>query len=1111
MDASLLHSLLLKSRQTAPKVLLAAAECSPLSKTGGLADMAGGLPKALGDQGFETRVITPYHRVIKEKYAGQVQHMAHIFVDLGWRHEYAGLEKLELEGLTVYLVDSERYFGDKIYRGGRDEVEQYAFFQRAVLELIPLLDFEPEVLHCNDWHTAALPFLLKTQYQDRPQGTLKTVLTIHNLAFQGWHSQDEARDLLGVGDRWFGTDGLEHKGGGNLLKAGCLFADRVNTVSPSYADEIRTPAFGEGLDGVLRARGADVSGILNGLDTVTFDPAADPEVRFHFDADHPENKRRNKEVLIAELGLEIGPETPIVAMVTRMTGQKGFDLVLSALDQLMSRDVAFVLLGSGDPDYQNAMRDVQNRYPGRVRAWIGYSESLARRIYAGADFLLMPSAFEPCGLSQLIAQRYGTLPIVHEVGGLRDTVKPYNQFTGEGDGFSFYDFDPWTMLGTLHFALNTYQDKAAMARLIRSAMTKDVSLAPCALEYAKLFVAVLPEGGGEPLAHLPWDESFRSPVGAVKTGQRLTLRLRAPDYVTAGELVTETGTLPLRQDGEGFLSARLAAPAEPGLLRYFFRLPGGLDFGRDGLTAEEPRPWRVTVYDRDFATPAWAEGAVLYQIFPDRFAPGGDSFQKGVRSHRRRGQTVEVHKDWDEPVKFAAGPGETEYRPNDFYGGTLQGIRERLPELKRLGVDCLYLNPIFEADSNHRYNTGDYRRIDPMLGTEEEFRALCADAAALGIRVLLDGVFSHTGDDSVYFNRYGHYPSVGAYQSPESPYAAWYDFRAFPEDYRCWWNFKSLPEVNETDPGWQDFVVSGKGSVMRRYLRDGAGGWRLDVADELPDQVIDRMRESVKAEDPEALLLGEVWEDATDKVSYGLLRRYALGRGLDSVMNYPLRSAVLDFLLGRSGAERLRDFLVEQKLNYPAPMYRCLMNLMGSHDTVRLRTILGSGIDGEGLTRAQQAAFRLDETQRDRGRRLQRLAAAIQFALPGMPAVYYGDEEGMEGMRDPFCRAPYRPGAPEDSLRELYADLAGQRRHSRPLRQGDAAFGSYANALLILRWSGKKATLTAVNRGADPVRFTPAAAWFRCLPKKEAERLGELPTVEVPALDFVTIELTVNH
>jgi len=455
-------------------------------------------------EGIDARVITPYHRCIKEKYADRVEHLAYIYVDLGWRHQYAGLERLCLPGLTVYLVDSEYYFGDKIYRGGQPEVEQYAFFQRAVLELLPLLpDFAPDVLHCNDWHTGMLPFLIKTQYQGRPQGALKTVLTIHNIAFQGWTSCDSACDLLGIDWRWCTPEGILHFDSANFLKTGCLFADRVNTVSPSYADEIRTPEFGENLQEVLIARGSDVSGILNGIDTVSFDPAGDPAVAVRYDAENPEGKRADKRALLEELGLfAVGDDTPLIAMVSRMTAQKGFDLVLEGIDALMQRDVGFVLLGTGDGWYENAFRAVEQCYPGRMRAYIGYREELSRRIYAGADFFLMPSAFEPCGLSQMIAMRYGALPIVHEVGGLRDTVRPYDWSTGAGNGFSFHGFDCGTMMGVIDYALSVYRDdREALDRLIRSAMTTDFSFGPSALEYARLYLAVLDnatEGRNEP-------------------------------------------------------------------------------------------------------------------------------------------------------------------------------------------------------------------------------------------------------------------------------------------------------------------------------------------------------------------------------------------------------------------------------------------------------------------------------------------------------------------------------------------------------------------------------------------------------------------------------------
>ncbi|MBR1659192.1 MAG: glycogen/starch synthase, partial [Oscillospiraceae bacterium] len=686
MNAELEQILFLKGKSHLPHVLIAASECSPLSKTGGLADVAGALPKALGAMGFDARIITPYHRCFKGKYDDKIEHLGEYYVKLGWRTEYAGLEKLTLDGVIYYLVDSEYYFGDVIYRGGEGEVEQYAFFQRAVLDLIPMLDFEPEVLHCNDWQTAMLPMLLKTQYGYLPQGKLKTVFSIHNLAFQGWLSPERAADLLNVEPRWQGYDGIGHGEWCNFMKGGVLFSEKVNTVSPSYADEIRTPAFGEGMDGVLLRRGADVSGILNGIDTNEFNPATDPRIPYHFDAEHPEKKIKDKAKLIAELGLETSVDTPIIAMVTRMTRQKGFDLVLQGLDELMARDVAFVLLGSGDHDYESAMRFYEGRYKGRLCAYVGYSEDVARKIYAGADFLLMPSAFEPCGLSQMIAQRYGTLPIVHEVGGLRDTVTPYNRDTGEGDGFSFYDYNTGTMLGVISYALSVYNDKPVMNRLIHAAMTRDVSMGKCALEYAKLYVDIVDSEKSEVL-HLPGDEIYRSPMGAVRSGETVRFRLRAADFAAGVKLVAGGREYPMEHIRDGLLSVEFTAPKTPGLVHYSFRLGEGVWYGADGLGTHPMQPWQLTVYDASFRTPAWAEGTVMYQIFPDRYARGGDAFEKGAAYHRKLGRNVEIHEDWDEPVKFWATT-KPDYNPDDFYGGTLRGVMEQLPELDKNGVGC---------------------------------------------------------------------------------------------------------------------------------------------------------------------------------------------------------------------------------------------------------------------------------------------------------------------------------------------------------------------------------------------------------------------------------------
>ena len=492
MKKDLRDQLKARGRTALPAVLLAAAECAPLSKTGGLADIVGALPKALRALGLDVRVITPYHRMTKEHYADRIEHQFHFYVNLGWRRQYVGIERLELDGTVIYLVDNEQYFGGPIYRGGDMEGEQYAFFTRAVLEALPRLDFAPEILHCNDWHTAMLPMLARTQYPGGPQERLKTLLTIHNIAFQGRYSFGFVQDLLGVDERYLTPEYLALDGGANFLKGGLVFADQINTVSPSYARELMIPYYAEGLGDVLAARQADVSGILNGIDRELFNPRTDPMLPAHYDRGHRKGKALCKAALQERMGLERRADTPLVAMVTRMTEQKGFDLVACVLDDLMSReDLQFVLLGSGDARFENFMRQAERRYPGRLCAYIGYCEALSRLVYAGSDFFLMPSRFEPCGLSQMIAMRYGSLPIVRETGGLRDTVQPYNPCTGEGNGFSFPNFDAWEMRDTLCGALDCYTDHAVMDRLINSAMQADFGLERTALDYARQYLCML--------------------------------------------------------------------------------------------------------------------------------------------------------------------------------------------------------------------------------------------------------------------------------------------------------------------------------------------------------------------------------------------------------------------------------------------------------------------------------------------------------------------------------------------------------------------------------------------------------------------------------------------
>ena len=591
------------------------------------------------------------------------------------------------------------------------------------------------------------------------------------------------------------------------------------------------------------------------------------------------------------------------------------------------------------------------------------------------------------------------------------------------------------------------------------------------------------------------DVRYRSPLGALPEDSVLTLRVKIQAGQTSGADLILYGDrfrreIPMVPAEKGYaVTVRLPDTAQA--LWYCFRIrtpDGSRWLCRDGcshlsrLCNEEGEGFRLTVYRKDFETPAWFRRSVMYQVFPDRFAfSDDDTARKGVAAHRAMGQTAELHESLDEPLRWQPRPFEKSYTPDDFYGGTLRGIERKLPYLKSLGVGCLYLNPIVEARSNHRYDTSDYLNVDPILGSNEDLSHLCESAAALGIRVMLDGVYSHTGDDSVYFNRYGHYPSLGACQGKDSPYYAWYDFQHFPDRYRCWWGFDSLPEVEETDPAWQDFIIKGENSVVKTWLRRGASAWRLDVADELPDEVLSLIRKSAKEVKRDAVVLGEVWEDAVLKESYGSRRNYALGYSLDSVMNYPLRLAILDFAQQRSSAYALRDFLMEQQLHYPTPFYYSLMNLLGSHDVERLRSALATDVWIKSLSREDQLRLPFPEERLEKAVALEKLCAVIQFALPGVPSIYYGDEQGMCGVGDPFNRAPFR--VDRTDLYEHYAALAALRNSAPALSTGHASFLALSrDLLLILRWivDGEDALgesaengvyLAVINRGRERAEY----------------------------------------
>ena len=526
------------------------------------------------------------------------------------------------------------------------------------------------------------------------------------------------------------------------------------------------------------------------------------------------------------------------------------------------------------------------------------------------------------------------------------------------------------------------------------------------------------------------------PAGAVPAGTAVTFALRP---LRAEGFSNAQLTLSYEQDGgreehlslpwsgrEGIydvFSTALALPADYTGLLWCTAVLTGLD-GR----VHTEGPFQVTVYDASETVPAWFGKGVTYQIFPDRFFRTRTPDPAGMMGGRT------VHQNWEDAPEWQ--PDERgEVRNRDFFGGTLAGIREKIPYLQELGVETVYLCPIFEGAENHRYGTGDYETVDPMLGTEEDFRVLCQSLHQRGMRLILDGVFSHTGFVSRYFNGDGSYPDLGAAQSRESPYASWYSFSHWPDRYDCWWGIYSLPAVNELDEGYLNYIVRDKNSIVRRWLRSGADGWRLDVADELPDAFIAALHQAVREENPNAIVLGEVWEDGSNKISYGVRRKHLWGRHLDGLMNYPFRESLLSAIAGEDWSVFAGEMETLQS-HYPAFALENSMNFLGTHDTPRILSSLGALAVPPPAEKGERAVFRLAPPERERAMALVQVAATVLYAFPGSPTLYYGDEWGLEGLEDPFNRGTLPWGRKPDALWHWFRSLGQLRRTSAALRQG---------------------------------------------------------------------------
>ncbi len=577
----------------------------------------------------------------------------------------------------------------------------------------------------------------------------------------------------------------------------------------------------------------------------------------------------------------------------------------------------------------------------------------------------------------------------------------------------------------------------------------------------------------DPFVFDPRSEFCKKPYGAVPCGTAVSYTVRPLHkegwsrcvLVARREfsgLETETQLSHTGMDGDrDRFSGTFTAPAKPELVWYWFRLfrPDGssIVFDKSGWHADgSVQSWQLTVYE-ETSTPAWFGQGVTYQIFPDRFCRTGLPDPAGMIGGRW------VHENWADTPEWQPD-SQGEVRNRDFFGGSLQGILSKLDDLAAFGVTTLYLNPIFESASNHRYNTADYLAIDPMLGTEADFHQLCREAKSRGIRVILDGVFNHTGSQSRYFNADGFYPTPGAAQSQDSPYFSWFSFHPWPTDYDAWWGIKTLPAVQENDSGYRDFIIRNRDSVVRHWLRAGASGWRLDVADELPDDFIADIRTAMDETAPDSFLLGEVWEDATTKVAYSQRRRYLLGRELHGVMNYPFRNALIAYLLG-GDADDFREALETIRENYPPNAFSSLMNFLSTHDTPRILTVLGASHVPD--SKEERAVYRLSPEERQLGLARLRLAALVLFTFPGSPTVYYGDEAGMEGWEDPFNRAGYPWGQEDTELKSWFARLAHLRQERPALQSGQLHWRWTSGPILAFARELNGQLLTTVVNAAD--------------------------------------------
>ncbi|SHI34290.1 Glycosidase [Dethiosulfatibacter aminovorans DSM 17477] len=603
------------------------------------------------------------------------------------------------------------------------------------------------------------------------------------------------------------------------------------------------------------------------------------------------------------------------------------------------------------------------------------------------------------------------------------------------------------------------------------------------------------------------DEEYKSPFGAVVTGEQVDIRLRVEKGtdISCGVVVmiravdVEFEMEEEKQDGDYIVyRAEFSAPNHPCLIHYYFSIREGEDTyyigncseklgGECCLYYENPVPYQITVASRNIRVPKWYKEGIMYQVYVDRFNKAGDeNFYAGRKGFVR-------YENWNEKNRYMKDDsGDILFW--DVYGGNLRGVIEKIPYLREFGVSILYFNPIFESNSNHKYDTGDYEKLDSGYGSDEDFEELVKECDKNGISIILDGVFSHVGMDSKYFNRLGKYENRGAYNSRDSEYFHWFRFKNYPDEYECWWGNKSLPNVEEMNPSYIDYILRGKNSIVKQWMRKGVKGWRLDVADELPDEFIQILKTETLKENADSIVLGEVWEDASNKKSYSKLREYFYGDELDSVMNYPFRKAFTGFLTGYLDGAKALKIIMSIFENYPREYFYSCMNLVGTHDTERILTYLGDSPEERSLDEDTRYGYVLSDEQRGYGVKRLKLLSLIQATFPGVPCIYYGDEAGMEGYSDPYCRGTYPWGNENEEILSWYRKIFKYREGSEVLKRGTwEPYACTGDMFSFTRTLGSKTIVVAVNRSSTDMIFKlPGSGYEDILTGEELDRKTKL-------------------